>query len=355
MSNNEWMNRTAPDDHQLPGMETEYPIAQWLNGIDQADGPLGQGGFELPLAHFKNLIAGQPIDIPHNYGASKESGYLLPVMHLAIVQIHTAYFLKDNIGQVVAWSATPRFGEGYRSKVLYFCYAAEIEEQQKLTPFVLSVKSTIAREFKALLRSFRSQILTAADQFTSSQNPHYLFYVPIGSNGKEFYPDAAIPYSVSPPIAYWDTQIGELDTEKQMDAVGELAIPDYLYQHIISTGMNEAKAWKEAMANRGNAPNDPSPPRTPEQPTPAPISPAPMPPPPPSPPMTEAQAVASAQAVAPPTLTNKQARQKFQDSVGAAIVNGQIDHITASELANDANNHQGWLGALATLEGSMAA
>lgn len=400
MSNNDWTKRTAPEEHHLDGMTQEYSVAQWFNGSEGADGPLGHGGVELPFEYFKDMLAGQqPFEIPHHHGTKKVPGYLLQVMHLCIVQSHTSYYLADRIGKIIAWSTSPKFEEGYRSKTSYFCYAAEIEKTKPLTPFVLSVKSTIAKELKAMLRLFRSQILATANEFSGGQCPHYFFYVPLGTNGRVFFPDATPPYTIAPPAPYWDTQISDLVTEAQADILDELAIPQYLFDHIQAHGMDEAKAWRKTMENRGN--ND-SPPTSPPQ-GPPPSSPAPppptademelqqqqqlererqqdtraqpqvqlgadhgeewegrhnTPPPPPAPPMSEAQAVAHAHGneaqPKQPALDPKKAEETFYSTVKGAIRSGQVSVSIINEYVKAAKE-VGWPPVLSQLDQDIAA
>jgi len=332
MSDNDFLNRSAPKEHIEN--DYEYPIIQWNNGYTGATGVLANGGFELPLSQFRDLVAGEILDIPHRNGTVTELGYLLQVMHLAIVQSHTAYYKEQ--GDNVLWSSTPDFDNGYRSRTLYFCYAAEIEQSAQLTPVILSVKSKVAQEFKALLRAFRSQILATADKLSGNRNAHYFYYVPVGSNGREVQqggPQGS--YTIAPPIPYWDTQISEIPKGSQIDTLRELAIPDYLYSHILESGWDEAKAWQESLASNGGDPTPP--PRDPQPSGPAPISPANEAQPISRPPMTEAQAVASAQ-----TMSNEEAQRLFQANVGDAIRAGCIDHITATNLRNDADQVSAW-------------
>lgn len=332
-ANNDFLNRQAPEGHIEN--DYEYPIIQWNNGYPGGAGVLANGGFELPLKQFKDLVVGEILDIPHRNGTVTELGCLLQVMHLAIVQSHTAYYKE--VGENMLWSTRPRFDEGFRSRMLYFCYAAEIENNRRLTPVILSVKSKVAQEFKALLRSFRSQVLATADKLSGShQSAHYFYYVLVGSNGRETLqggPQGS--FTIAPPIPYWDTQISEIPKEAQIETLRDLAIPDYLYQHIINTGWDEAKAWRESLTN-----NDPASQQSNTVPGPCPAQPLPS-----ESPMPQAQAVA-------PAMSNEEARQKFQDSIGQAIVNGHIGHVEASQLTNEAS-HEGWLGALKILEEAM--
>ncbi len=376
MSNNDWTNRTAPEDHQLPGIEEEYPIAGWYNDHENR---LGQTGIELSLKYFKGLIAQQPIDVPHNNGTTSDPGYIMAMMNLCIVQSHTAYYLTDRTGKIIAWSNVPKFEEDYKSKISYFCYAAEIEETKPLTPFVLSVKSTVAKRLGALLRQFRQQILATADEITGHHNPHYFFYVPLGANGRVFFPDASNPYTIAPPTAYWDTEIADLDVDKQRDAIGELAIPGYLFDHIQAHGMDEAKAWRKTMENRNNDNGSSSPPTPPQDP---PISPPPTademelerqqqlererqqstpppqgpPPPPPAPPMSEAQAVAHAhqnEAQPEPLLEPKEAEETFYSTVKNAIRNGLVSVKIINEYV-EAAREVGWPQVLSQLQQDIA-
>jgi len=360
MTNNDFLNRQAPEDHIENSYE--YPTLQWNNGYTGATGVLASGGFELPLSQFRNLISGEILEIPHRNGTVIEPGYLLPVMNLAIVQSHTSYYREN--GDNTEWSATPLFDEGFRSRTLYFCYAAEIEQSARLTPVVLSVKSRVAQGFKNVLRDFRSQVLTTADKLSGLRCPHYFYYAVIGSNGRVFFPDAATPYTIAPPTPYWDVAIGDLDPQTQIDILRELAIPDYLYQHILSAGWDEARAWRESLAN-GGGDNNPAPPRNPQPPSgPAPISSEEQrmwtdntqtfadhdqrratPPAPPASPMSQAQVVA----VAAQTMSNEEARRLFQANVSEAIRNGQIDHVTATKLRNDTDQVNAWR----TLEKAM--
>lgn len=373
MSDNDFLNRTAPEDHIQE--DYEYPTIQWNNGLPGASGALANGGFELPLKGFKDLVAGEILDIPHRNGTVTELGYLLPIMSLAIVQSHTAYYREN--GDNLEWSPVPRFEEGYRSRTLYFCYAAEIETSTRMTPVILSVKSKVAQEFKALLRSFRSQILAAADRLSNSRSAHYFYYVPVGSNGRETMEGGPLgSFTIAPPTPYWDVAIDDLVAEAQVEILRELAIPDYLYQHIISAGWNEASAWRENLEQRGpgNGNGNDTPPPPPAQDPP--ISPTPPPPTPihnepptepeavgweappitDEPPMTEAEAVGAAQAGAPPTMTEAQAHQAWRNQVGPAIRSGIINASEASRMASKAT-HSGWINAIEALQqrGSMVA
>lgn len=346
--NNDFLNRSAPEDH----IETdyEYPTIQWNNGLPGAAGALAAGGFELPLKHFKDLIAGEILEIPHRNGTVTELGYLLPIMSLAIVQSHTAYYREN--GDNLEWSPVPRFEEGYRSRTLYFCYAAEIETTARITPVILSVKSKVAQEFKALLRAFRSQVLAVADQLSNSRSAHYFYYVPAGSNGRETMEGGPLgSFTIAPPTPYWDVAIDDLVAEAQVEILRELAIPDYLYQHILTTGWDEAKAWREAQAQRGPGNGNDSPPPN-DQPQDPPISPAPTSAPQPEPPMTEAEAVGAAmQAGAPPTppMTEAEASQAWHNQIGPAIRGGIINASEASRLASKAT-HSGWINAIEALQ-----
>ena len=356
-----FLNRTAPESHILPGMAEDYPMAQWNNGYTGAEGILANGGFELPQRHFKDLINREPINIPHRRGTKNVPGFLLPAMNLCIVQMHTMYYLKDITGQIIAQSADPRFEDGYRSKVLYFCYAAEIEQTAPLTPLVLSIKSTVAKEFKALLRRFRNEILTTVDKITGNKTPHYFFYIPIGSNGRVFFSDADTPYTIAPPVSYW-SEAGA-DDEANLANIGEMAIPDYLYDHIISHGMDEAIAWRESLAANGN--NGTPPPSI----SPAPEPPQPQtkdsqgewaeyergeqaPPPPPEPPMPQAQAVASAQAEAP--LYPGEAETEFYKVITEAVKSGKFSVAKIGDYTQSVNE-AGWPAVLAHLQKDIAA
>ena len=358
---------------------SEYNTAQWFNGVDNGQGILGQGGIEFPHSMFANLIVGEELQVPHRQGSVTVTGRVLQVVHMAIVEMHISHALYANNGEILETSLTPRFKDGFKSRLRLFGYMAEIESNQRMTPVVLTMKSTVAGLFKSLLRQFRNEVLNTVDRINGpgSKTSHYLFYIPFGSTGRVFYPDSRNPYTIAPPVPYWDSNITNLKPDDDLTPLTSLAIPDYLYDHIRTYGLDEGKKWKaslnETIETNGN--NTPAAAAATDHTPPAPAAitkdqldpwhetersnnqPARHIPPPPAPPMPQAQAVASPPPPPPPPeppMSDADAEKVFYEKITEAVKSGSISVAKIGDYTQSVNE-AGWPAVLAQLQKDIEA
>ncbi len=256
--NYDWMN-----DWQRPaGAEPEGPaflVGQWFNGGQGGDSPvLKSGGWELPSKWFSPVLGdAYPVSNVEHSGAQTDDGaepaYLFPVLHLAVVMKYVDFY--RGMGQERVWS--PEYQEGFYSRVKLLCFAKEIEAVKPLTPLIVTFRSSVARDFGAVARQFRTEVIDPAQALAVSiaqarglDIPQkflpYAFWLPVGSGGTRVKTGNGQKSMYAPLVGYWDSDTVKSDDRDEVIAeLQNLATPPDIRQYVATAFYDEAKAWLE--------------------------------------------------------------------------------------------------------------
>lgn len=262
-SKNSPVSPTWLDGWQRPeGAEPEgptYPIIQWLNGNKGSDHPvLKTGGWELPTKWAFPILGGNyPIYNVEHDGAETADGtepaYLFETLHVAVVMKAVAFYkgpVKNRI-----WSTD--YVDGFYSRVRLLGFVKEIEDIAPNTPVVLTFRSSVARDFGHVTKSFRNDIINKADEIAvrlalaNSQVPPqkflpYAFWLPLTSAGKLVKTGSDQQSKYAPMQGAWDNAPFESDDQDAViAALQSLATPPALREYV-RVFYEEAKGWLKA-------------------------------------------------------------------------------------------------------------
>lgn len=254
----DWMNgwqRPAGAEPEGPA----YPVAQWFNGGQGGDSPvLKTGGWELPSKWFYPILGdAYPVSNVEHSGAQTDDGtepaYLFPVLHLAVVMKYVDYY--RGMGQERVWS--PEYQEGFYSRVKLLCFAKEIEAAKPLTPIIVTFRSSVSRDFGAVARQFRAEVIDPANTLavaiahergldTPQKFLPYAFWLPVGASGKRINTGSGQKSKYAPLVGYWNNDAVKSDDRDEMIAeLQNLATPKGLRQFVADQFYEEAKVWLE--------------------------------------------------------------------------------------------------------------
>lgn len=256
--NPDWLDFEAPAGAQAE--TASYPTIQWFNGGQGSAHPVMKtGGWELPTKWFGEVI-GHVLDIfdIEHQGAENPAGtdpaYLLATLHFAAVAKHISYYV--GAGKERRWFTDYQPGRFSRVKLLGF--VREIEAINPLTPVIVTFRSSVARDFNAVAKAFRSDVLANADRIAAEMARDagrnapdkflpYAFWLPLGAVGKRVKTGGGSQKSQYAPLeGKWDSAAFQSDDRAKVIAVLKaLATPAELRGYVRDSFYDEARQWLE--------------------------------------------------------------------------------------------------------------
>jgi len=232
---------------------TSYPTMQWWNGNGKQPGRI-----EAPDKFFSHIFGDTlPVfDIEHQ-GAETGSdpAYLFETIHFAAVTKHVSYYV--GAGKERQWFTEYKPGLFSRVKMLGFC--REVEAVAPLTPVIVTFRSSVARDFNAVAKAFRTDVLITADKIAAElareagrEAPAkflpYAFYLPFGSAGKRVKTGSGSQKSQYTPLeGKWNGDVFKSDDRATViEALKALATPPDLRNYICDSFYDTAREWLEA-------------------------------------------------------------------------------------------------------------
>ena len=253
-TSNDWMDFEAPEGAQGA---TGYPTIQWFNGGQGNQHPVMKtGGWELPVKWFGDILGNQPtFNVEHNGAESgTDAAYLFETLNFAAVMKHTCFY--RGVGKDRVWAT--EYKDGFFSRVKMLGFVKEVESVAPLTPVVITFRSSVARDFNAVARSFRGEVLATADKVASEiarqadrQAPDkfmpYAFWLPFGAVGKRVKTGSGQKSQYAPLEGKWNSDVFASDDQtKVIAALKELATPADLRNYVRDSFYEEACLWLEA-------------------------------------------------------------------------------------------------------------
>ena len=254
---NDWFDFEAPAGAQAE--TASYPTIQWFNGGQGSAHPVTKtGGWELPVKWFGPVFGDTlpQFDIEHQ-GADTGSdpAYLFETLHFAAVTKHVSYYV--GAGKERRWFTEYQPGLFSRVKMLGFC--REIEAVAPLTPVIVTFRSSVARDFTAIAKQFRVEVLATADKIAAElareagrEAPAkflpYAFYLPFGSVGKRVKTGGGSQKSQYAPLeGKWAGEAFKADDRATViAALQALSTPADLRNFVRDSFYDTAREWLEA-------------------------------------------------------------------------------------------------------------
>lgn len=125
-----------------------------------------------------------------------------------------------------------------------------------LTPVVVTFRSSVARDFNAVTRQFRADVLNTADRVAAElareagrEAPDkflpYAFWLPVGSAGHRVKVGSDQQSKYAPLTGKWNSEAFSGDREQLIGSLQGLATPPALRTYVRDVFYEEALAWRE--------------------------------------------------------------------------------------------------------------
>lgn len=226
----------GPDDSDM--WTDQYPFVQWSNNEKK---------WEFPLKHW----AGSRIESEHklvevDHGAEREPGFLLDMIHVAVVAWRYTWERMGNDGRMV-YAAQPDFegGQKWSKRYNFLCLIRETGDSD---PCIITAKGFTGEYLYNALNQGRKRTLKIAQKLYGKRFPGYLFWIPLVAGDKRMVGNET-KSAIYPPVAV-ASEISEADTDGLANLLSALYIGADLKELFASYLYDEGQKWVEDVPQR---------------------------------------------------------------------------------------------------------
>ena len=207
---------------------------QFLFGLQNVPGPLGQGGFFAKASAFSAKLDGKADLMSYTFSTGDtEQGYFFPVLHLCVLA--DALLWKDKEGH---WF--DNYQPGCTSELRVYCLVREFGDYE---PVVLKMGG-YARSvgFDATRKDFANHIINPVSAAKKQSIPGYMFWMPVKAGPGQMVGNGDKKSRATPPTLALDLPIKD-----KKAVLADLYVGQELVSVITGALWAEAKKWKETQ------------------------------------------------------------------------------------------------------------
>ena len=207
---------------------------QFLFGLQNVPGPLGQGGFFAKASAFSAKLDGKAEPMSYTFSTGDtEQGYFFPVLHLCVLA--DALLWKDKEGN---WFE--KYQPGCTSELRVYCLVREFGDYE---PVVLKMGNK-ARSvgFDATRRDFTNHIIAPVSAAKKRNIPGYMFWMPVKAGPGQMVGNGDKKSRATPPTLALDLPIAD-----KKATLSDLYIGAELASIIAGALHQEAANWQKAQ------------------------------------------------------------------------------------------------------------